>query len=509
MESGWERRWVWALALVAVVAGVLRLIPLVRAGGAFSYPIEYAEGVAFSASALLLQGHWPYRDYVFVHPPGAMWFWTPAALVGSWMGGGLDAAFALARWMATVCGALSVLLTGRLAMRVWGPVAGLVAALIYATYPEAVLVERGPFLEPLLNLACLAAANAWLAEPRSGREEPRWLLAGMFLGLAISVKVLGGIWLFAALMSRPPWPNWRAHVGLLLAAVGTVVVLVGPFFFKAPSEFISQVLVFHAIRPPDGALSQLGRMHELFHERRLVGVLLALLGLVVVAVRAFRTAQPTRPAERMVAVAYILTVTAFLITPNYFNQHNAYLAASESLLAGMGAAALYQWLTAWRPHWSLSVGLTLFVAVVVPTVPYLSGGLRLKAPEQLVIGRFIRQGIPKGATVFSFEPAWGLSGGLLPPSIPDAPLVVDPYAFMLRSAMASGRSFSAAKEAFRAPSAQQAIRELLSRTRFVVVGWRGDWQLSEVTREWLHEHFTKRFPLKGQQGPDVWEQIPQ
>ncbi|WP_224244981.1 glycosyltransferase family 39 protein [Hyalangium gracile] len=507
MERGWERRGVWALALVAVAAGVLRLIPLLRSGGAFGYPIDYDEGVYFSASALFFQGHWPYRDFIFVHPPGSVWLWGPAALAGSQVG--MDGGFALARWMAAVSGALSVLLVGRLAMRVWGPVAGVVAALAYATYPEAVLVERGPFLEPLLNLACLSGANAWLAEPRSGREEPRWLLAGVFFGLAISVKVLGGIWLFAALISRPPWPNWRAHLGLVLAAGGTVALLVGPFVWKAPTEFFSQVFMFHAMRPADGELSQLGRMHELFHERRLVGMALALLGLILVAVRAFRTAEPTRPAERLGAVAYILTITAFLTSPSYWNQYNTYLAASEAILAGMGAAAVYQWLTTWRPHWALSVWLVLCVAVVTPTVSFLRGGLRMKERETVLLGKYIRQSVPRGASLFAFEPAWGLAGGLLPPSIPDAPLVVDSYALMLRGAMSTGREFTQTAEAFRTPASQQAIRELLERSRFVVLGWRGDWQLTEESKQWFRSRFTRRFPPEGHGGPDLWEQIQQ
>ena len=168
MERSGDSRWKWALGLVAVAAWVLRVIPLTRGGGAFGYPIDYDEGVYFSASSLFFQGHWPYRDFVFVHPPGSVWLWGPAALAGSWLGA--DTGFTMARWMATLCGALSVFLVGRLALRVWGPVAGMVAALVYASYPEAVLVERGPFLEPLLNLSCLAAANAWLADRARGER---------------------------------------------------------------------------------------------------------------------------------------------------------------------------------------------------------------------------------------------------------------------------------------------------------------------------------------------------
>ncbi|HYO64925.1 MAG TPA: glycosyltransferase family 39 protein, partial [Archangium sp.] len=194
-----NRRWWWALAVMAVGAWVLRVLPFFNRHGAFGYPVDYDEGVYFTASALLFQGVLPYQDFIFVHPPGSLLLWSPAAaLASAW-----DAAscFVLARWLAAGVGALNVFLVGRLALRAWGPVAGLVAALVYATYPELVGVERGPFLEPVLNLACLATALVWLDSPEDGRGSRAALGAGVLCGLAISVKVLGGIWLAAALLS--------------------------------------------------------------------------------------------------------------------------------------------------------------------------------------------------------------------------------------------------------------------------------------------------------------------
>jgi hypothetical protein len=489
--------------LLAVVAWVLRALPLTGAGGSFGYPIDYDEGVYFSSSALFFQGHWPYRDFVFVHPPGSLWLWAPAGLVASWFG--VDTGFTVARWLATLCGAGSTFLAGRLALRLWGPVAGVVAALVYATYPEATLRERGPYMEPLLNLACLAAANVWLA---SRGAKPRWLLAGALFGVAGSVKVLGGIWLFAALLSRPPWRSWKMHGGLLLAAAGTAVLLASPFLLRAAPEFFSQILLFHVRRPADGEVSCLSRLHEMFQKPRLMGAGLALLGLALVAARAFRTAGPTRPAERFLAVAYLLTITAFLTSATYWSQYNTYLAASESILAGLGGAAVYRSVRAWHPHLARCVVVLLAVTVVRPTWPWTREGLHLKAPEQVALGRCIRQAVPPDAPLFAFEPAWAIAGGRLPPIIPEAPLIVDSYALMLKGAMSSRQHFADALAAFQSPAAQQSIRELLARSRFVVLGGRGQWQLSEETRQWFHARFTRRFPPEGQGGLDLWEQIP-
>ena len=263
----------------------------------------------------------------------------------------MDTGFIVARWLAALCGAISVFLVGRVSLYTWGPVAGIVSALVYASFPETVLIERGPFLEPLLNVTCLSAANLWLVPSPSGREERSWVLAGMLFGLAISVKLVGGIWLIAALLSRPLSSTWnvRPQAFLLFAVGGAVTLLWGAFLLQAPSEFFSQVFFYQALRPADGALSHMGRLHELFPERRLVSIGLALLGLVLVAIRAFRAVQPTRTVERFFAVAYVLTITAFLSSPSYWNQFNTF-AASDSVLAGLAAAAIHEGLVGWFPH---------------------------------------------------------------------------------------------------------------------------------------------------------------
>jgi hypothetical protein len=505
-DSGRNRRWLWALAVMAVGAWVLRALPFFHRHGAFGYPVDYDEGVYFTASALLFQGLLPYRDFIFVHPPGALLLWGPGAALTSL----LDVAtcFTLARWMATVVGALNVFLAGRLALRIWGPVAGVVAALVYATYPELVIVERGPFLEPVLNLACLSMANLWLEPPRARRESPRWLWAGVLCGLAISVKVLGGIWLVAALVSRSPRSAWREQLGLVLAAGATVLLLVSPFFAASPSRFLGDVLLFQSLRPGDGELDRLGRLHEIFHERRLVGVGLALGGLLLATVRTFKSEGPSRPVERFFALAYAVTVAAFLSSPSYWNQYNAHLAASESVLAGLGAAVLHQWLSARGRMLAHAVLVLVVVAVPLVSAKRLRQSSRWRAPELVELGRYIRAAVPAEAPLCSFEPAWGLTGGRLPPVKPGAPLMVDSYALMLQDALDSGERFPSTEAAFHAPASQQDIRPLLEGCHFVVMGWRGAWQLTEESRQWFQSRFVRRFPAEGQTGVDLWERVP-
>jgi hypothetical protein len=504
-EGEGNRRWLWVLAVLAVGAWVIRALPFFHRHGAFGYPVDYDEGVYFTASALLFQGLVPYRDFVFVHPPGSLLLWGPAAMLVHQV----DPAtcFALARWLAALVGALNVFLVGRLSLRAWGPVAGVVAALVYATYPELVIVERGPYLEPVLNLACLAMANVWLGPPGAGRDGARWLLAGALGGLALSVKVLGGIWLAAALLSPPPRSAWRARFGFALAAGAGVLLLVGPFLAASPSRFLGDVFLFQSLRPGDGETGRLIRLHEILHERRLVGVGLALLGLLVATVRAFRPTGPSRPAERFFAFVYAVTVAAFLSSPSYWNQYNSHLAASESALAGLGAAALHAWLSARRPVLAHAGAVLLGLAVPLSTAKRLRESARWRAPDLVELGRYIRQSVPAHASLCAFEPAWGLTGGRLPPRLPGAPLVVDAYALMLQDTLDSGEHFASTDAAFHARASQQDIRPLLERCHFVVRGWRGSWQLSDESERWFEEHFVRRFPALGQAGVDVWERL--
>src|SRR3982750_2171102 len=99
-----------ALGLIALGGWVLRAAPLLRTGGALGFPIDYDEGVYFAASALLFKGILPYRDFVFVHPPGLLYFLGLTSMFGA---GG----FAAARVVATIVGAINIFLVGWIVMR--------------------------------------------------------------------------------------------------------------------------------------------------------------------------------------------------------------------------------------------------------------------------------------------------------------------------------------------------------------------------------------------------------
>jgi hypothetical protein len=86
------------------------------------------------------------------------------------------------------------------------------------------------------------------------------------------------------------------------------------------------------------------------------------------------------------------------------------------------------------------------------------------------------------------------------------PVIVDSYGAMLLAATRGGERYPDATAAFKSPDAQRDVRALLAACRFVVLGWRGEWQLNEETKAWVHAHFVRRHGLiAGGLGLDVWE----
>jgi len=484
----------WAVVAIAAAGWLLRALPLMQ-GGAFGYPVDYDEGVYFASSSLLLRGALPYRDFAFVHPPGLLYCLWPAAWLGSVRDPSIG--FAAARWLFALIGVANVLLVGRVAMRFAGSACAIAAAVVYATHPLAVSIERGPFLEPVLNLCCLWLAWIWLAE--DGRKRWQALAAGTVCGLAISVKLVGAVWLLACALSTSR--QMRNELLAFFAACAiSFAVVVGPVSLAAPAEVWRQTISFQLHRPADGTVAILERLAAIFSlNSQLLKSALVVGGL---ALAASRVRNPERRGERFFCVAFISIIAVFLSSSSYWSQYNAHLAVPESLLAGYAAAAL------WAESRSRQARRVLAVAAVG-----LAGFLgarraimigRTRSPELRSLASFVRSTIPSTAGVLSFEPAWLIAAGRLPAPTGGL-LIVDPYGAMLMAATSEGRRFSNASEAFADPASQLQISTALRASRFAILGGRGHWQLSEPTQQWVRSQFLQRFPLPGQDGIDVWE----
>lgn len=506
-DRGRGRGPLWALAAVAAAGAALRVAPIVAYGRFGSRP-DYDDGVNFAAAALLADGVLPYRDFFYAHPPGGPLALAPFGLLARWIDPGR--AFTVAGLAIVAVGAVTTFLLGRLCWRAWGPAAGLVAAAAYAVHPEVVVAERTTFTEPVLNLACIALATVWLDEPSPSRR--RALVAGALAGAAVTLKLWAVPWAVAALVALPRDRDGRraALVRFTAAAAGVVAVVTLPFALPAAGRFLDGVLRFQLWRPPDGTLSVAGRIHELLgfvpdnwrvRDGRHAGTaLLAVGGLAVAAWRARRTAA--RP-ERFFLAAFVLVGAVFLAGRSYYTHYNAHLGLAESALAGTFAGALWD-LAARLPAVRRAAQAALTGLLLVP--PWLSlqeagEDARMQSPEVVEMGSAIR-GLPAGACVLPFEPTWGYAGGRLP-SIPDrGPVVIDPYGVMIFDAVGDGDRFEDLAALLADERSQREIVAAMAACRFVVVGGRGEFQLSGGTKAWLRQHFVRL------EGPgDIWERV--
>jgi hypothetical protein len=481
----------WTVLIIGAAGWVLRAFPLAQAG-ALGYPVSYDEGVYFASASLLFHRALPYRDFVLIHPPGLLYCLAPAA----WL---RDPAVGLAaaRWLVTVVGLINSVLAGRLVLRWAGPVAALVAAAVYATHPEAVSVERGPFLEPWLNLACLSLATVWLGTSARDRASWRALAAGALGGFAISIKLTGAVWLVAALAASPLKPRRTLFI-FAGAATVALLVLVAPFASSDLDGFFAQVVSFQMHRPPDGASSLLSRWRGMFTARGLI--LDSSLIACGLAFALSRARDPHCRSERFFATAFILLVAAFLAGPVYWDRYNAQLALPEGALAGYGAASAWSWASKGRVRLARAVLAAWFVAVVAWGV---RRGIRSgeeRAPELSALGQFLRTKVLPSAPVFALDPAWSLAGGRLPGTG-----VVDAYATTLLEAVRTGRHFASWFEASRDPASQEILRRALDRARFVIIG---RWGLTPEVQQWFGSRFVRRFETVGRNHVEVFEHLP-
>ncbi len=300
----------------ASCAWVLRTSPSFRSTGVLGWAVDFDEGVYLSASRLLWQGLVPWRDFVFVHPPGV------AVLLSFATAWDLAPSHALevARWGVSLVAAFDVLLASLLVRRHVGLLGGCVTAGLLMVWPEVVMADRGVHLEPFLTGACLLA----LWQLTSAR--PRPITAGVWFGLALLVKSWAVLWLVAWLLAR----GRRAVQGLLVASVVAGLVL-GPLALAIP-DFARQVVWFHLVRPADGDASLTLRLVEIFYAR-------STLPLVLLGTTSWGLWRRRADAfTRVLVIVSGLLVAAFLGAAAYWNQYNAHLAFPLAMRVGWGWA---------------------------------------------------------------------------------------------------------------------------------------------------------------------------
>lgn len=341
------------LAVVAVVLVTLLLRAWVdlRSGGlAGAGSID--DGVHYAAAASLVAGRMPYRDFLFLHPPGIVLALTPFAAAGRVLG---DAtAFEVARAGGIVLGAVNAGLLV-VVLRRFGLAAGLTGGLVYACAWPAVFAERSALLEPLG--CCLLLIACALTVDRSSRR--RAVLAGCALGAAVVVKLT-----FVPLAVIVLLAMRRRGAAAALAAVGLAALVCLPFLVAAPAAMWQQVV-----------LDQLGRRRIVpLLGLRLAGMVLppvvpgvpqrialaAVLGLAAILAV---VGLSTRGARRYAAML-LVEVPLLLAAPSFYGHYAVLVALPLAASAGVAVARLRTTVSG-RARPVAVIGAVVVLAVVV------------------------------------------------------------------------------------------------------------------------------------------------
>jgi Flp pilus assembly protein TadD len=326
---------VWVLSASLVVYQLTRPRVLAGAGG-------YDDGVYFGAAIRLVQGHLPYRDFVFLHPPGLPLLLAPVALLSDLFG--THDAFAIARLVTGLVGTANAVLVGML-LRSRGPRAVLVGGAAFACFPLAVAANGTVTLEPYLLLFCLLGANVLFR--RGGVAEGRGaLVAGLLLGIAVSVKIWA-ILPVAVLLTVCAHAHRRSAVRVLAGVALGLTMTCGPFVALAPKAFIRDVLTVQILRGASAsdALPVARRVLDLTGLTAFTGAsghstaAVATFGaLAALALGALLLDRPrTTPAEWFTLGSW-LTMSGAVLTSKQFYAYYAYFPAAFGAVSVVAAA---------------------------------------------------------------------------------------------------------------------------------------------------------------------------
>src|SRR5215470_4971975 len=128
------------IAAATVLALGLRIYELSRPGYLLGLT-EYDDGSYFGSAIHLLQGILPYRDFIFVQPPGIILLMAPAALIGKLTS--TASGMAIGRVLTMLASAGGVVLVGML-VRHRGVLAALIGCGVLAVFPEHRRSSHGP-----------------------------------------------------------------------------------------------------------------------------------------------------------------------------------------------------------------------------------------------------------------------------------------------------------------------------------------------------------------------------
>ncbi|HEY6398615.1 MAG TPA: glycosyltransferase 87 family protein [Solirubrobacteraceae bacterium] len=424
------------IVLATALGLALRLYLVTRPGGLHGV-FEYDDAVDFGSAVRLVHGVLPYRDFVFVQPPGISFLMAPVALLGNITG--TVTGFAVARVLTACVGAASIALAGLL-VRHRGVLVTTVTCGLLVVYPGALEAARTVLLEPWRVLFCLMGALLVFDGDQFTTRASRLAWGGAAFGFAGAVKVWAVLPVLVILVlcwRRLAWRTWRAYLGGVVAGFALPVL---PFFAISPSGFYHDVVLGQLSRVDATRVLVWKRLESLTGIVDLPGIdrstaVVAAAGtagfVLVCAIGAWvRTRRAPPDLERFVLGSAVVVGAVFLWPADYYTHYAAFfapfLAMSIALPAGQLVAGLPRRPASGRSAWALlAPGLAVAAAIACLDMTRIEfnhvGTLSVNSPAAAA-----QRQIPTGACVLTDLPALTLVSNRFTATNPGCPPIIDP-----------------------------------------------------------------------------------
>jgi hypothetical protein len=237
LATAWRDPVTVVIAASTALALGLRIYELSRPGFLLGLT-EYDDGSYFGSAVHLVGGILPYRDFIFVQPPGIILLMAPAALVAKVTG--TAAGMAIGRVLTMLASAAGVVLVGLL-VRHRGALAALIACGVLAVFPAAIAAAHTVLVEPWLVLFCLLGAVAVFDRDRLTASGRRLAWGGAAFGFAGAIEGWALVPVLVVLAITLPWVRRTLTFAAGVAAAFLVAVL--PFAVLAPGRFYQSLIV--------------------------------------------------------------------------------------------------------------------------------------------------------------------------------------------------------------------------------------------------------------------------
>ena len=348
--------------VVAVVAFsvALNVVELLQGGVVGTYD----SSIYFLGSAQIISGWFPYRNFLFLHPPGMLELLLPFGALSHVLG--IDAAFNTSRLLILCIATANVGLIAWI-LRFRGRVAMLAAAAALSLSPANAVTATGVKLEPVFTLFVLCALNLVFSEKTlASTTRSRWI--GIFFGCALAVKLWALIPIFILFLFL--WKTDRTTVKLAGTwTAATFLISSLPFILLSPESYVRDVFWLQVTRPPFVQVAIWNRLEDLagiyFVSSPLKTAITAfwLIFLATCSVLCLRP-KPQRLLNRYAVATMWVALLVTLIPTEFFDYYSYFYAPFAALIIGIAAEAFTPRFRGLKRSWKITLKILLATALV-------------------------------------------------------------------------------------------------------------------------------------------------